>query len=172
MSREDPQIKLRLPEALRERIKTYADAHKRSMNAEIVRILEREFPEPWDMTGRVTELVEMMKFIRDGKARDQNVHRMAEIIKDTIEGIATGRVRGVDDEARQIIAHEWNEYQEELHKYDDRTSGYDQAEYQSLQRSGTTKKYVWPDGEIGPAQPKPKKGGGIPKDYDDPDFPD
>lgn len=142
------------------------------MNTEIVRILEREFPEPWDLTGRVTELVEMMKFIREGKDDDQNVHKMAEIIKETIEGIASGRVRGVDEEARKSIASEWNEYQEELLKYDDRTPGYDHIEYQSLQRAGNTAKYVWPDGEIGPKEPKREQGSGNPKDYDDPDFPD
>ena len=51
------QFQLRLPDGLRERIKTYAERHGRSMNAEIVRILEREFPEPWRIEDRVNELV-------------------------------------------------------------------------------------------------------------------
>ncbi|QGA57243.1 Arc family DNA-binding protein [Brucella sp. 2280] len=44
MSREDPQIKLRLPEALRDSIKAHAEANGRSMNAEIVARIE-EYPE-------------------------------------------------------------------------------------------------------------------------------
>lgn len=46
-----PQDKyvLRLPDGLRDRIKAYAERHGRSMNAEIVRVLEREFPAPADV---------------------------------------------------------------------------------------------------------------------------
>lgn len=44
MTREDPQIKLRLPADLRDRIKYMAQRNGRSMNAEIVRVLEDEFP--------------------------------------------------------------------------------------------------------------------------------
>lgn len=43
MSREDPQMKLRLPEALRERISASSASNKRSMNAEIVARLEGSF---------------------------------------------------------------------------------------------------------------------------------
>ncbi len=37
---------LRLPNGMRERIKGAAEENGRSMNAEIVRVLEREFPPP------------------------------------------------------------------------------------------------------------------------------
>jgi len=37
---------LRLPDGLRDRIKVYAQRHGRSMNTEIVRVLEEAFPEP------------------------------------------------------------------------------------------------------------------------------
>ncbi|MFC0246507.1 Arc family DNA-binding protein [Falsochrobactrum ovis] len=172
MSRVDAQIKLRLPEALRDRIKAYADAHKRSMNAEIVRILEKEFPEALDMTGQIEKLVEMLEFLRDGKANDQNVGTMAAIIQETIEGIVTGRVRGVDETARSYIETEWQRYQEDLLKNNDFNTSLDEEEVRSLYHSGTTAKYVWPDGEIGPKEQKRERGAGAPKDYDDPDFPD
>jgi plasmid stability protein len=42
---------LRLPDGLRDRIKASADAQGRSMNAEIVLVLEREFPDPWSVTS-------------------------------------------------------------------------------------------------------------------------
>lgn len=46
------QFQLRLPPGLRDRIKTYAEAHGRSTNAEIVRRLEREFPDPWSVASK------------------------------------------------------------------------------------------------------------------------
>lgn len=43
------QYMLRMPEGLRDRIKAKAEKHGRSMNAEIVQLLEREYPEPSDV---------------------------------------------------------------------------------------------------------------------------
>ena len=40
---------LRLPDGMRERIKERADRNGRSMNAEIVALLEREYPAPSDV---------------------------------------------------------------------------------------------------------------------------
>jgi plasmid stability protein len=43
------QYMLRMPEGLRDRIKVAAESNGRSMNAEIMRVLEREFPAPSDV---------------------------------------------------------------------------------------------------------------------------
>lgn len=43
MSREDPQMKIRLPEALKSRIEEASTTNNRSMNAEIVARLESSF---------------------------------------------------------------------------------------------------------------------------------
>lgn len=43
MSREDPQLRIRLPIELKEKIEETAKANNRSMNAEIVRRLESSF---------------------------------------------------------------------------------------------------------------------------------
>jgi hypothetical protein len=50
-----PQDKyvLRMPDGLRDRIKAYAERHGRSMNTEIVRVLEREFPEPLNWEDKI-----------------------------------------------------------------------------------------------------------------------
>lgn len=45
MSREDPQMKIRLPQELKEKILLSAGENNRSMNAEIVLRLESSFPE-------------------------------------------------------------------------------------------------------------------------------
>lgn len=43
MSREDQQLKIRLPAELKEKVELSAKAYKRSMNADIVARLERSF---------------------------------------------------------------------------------------------------------------------------------
>lgn len=48
-SRTQDQFIVRLPEGMRDRIKTAADKNGRSMNAEIVHVLEHAFPEPSDV---------------------------------------------------------------------------------------------------------------------------
>jgi hypothetical protein len=40
---------IRMPNGLRDRIKKKADDNNRSMNAEIVQLLDREYPEPRDV---------------------------------------------------------------------------------------------------------------------------
>lgn len=44
ISRDSDKFMLRLPDGLRDRIKAKADQNGRSMNAEIVQVLEREYP--------------------------------------------------------------------------------------------------------------------------------
>lgn len=48
-NRESDKFMLRLPDGLRDRIKAKADENNRSMNAEIVQLLEREYPAPTDV---------------------------------------------------------------------------------------------------------------------------
>ncbi|EHL7995321.1 Arc family DNA-binding protein, partial [Escherichia coli] len=43
MSREDPQLRIRLPVEVKEKIEISAKANKRSMNAEIVQRLDTSF---------------------------------------------------------------------------------------------------------------------------------
>ena len=43
------QFMLRLPDGLRDRIRAKAEKNGRSMNAEIVQLLESEYPEPSDV---------------------------------------------------------------------------------------------------------------------------
>ena len=48
MARSDPQINLRIPAGLKERIEAAAASNKRSMNAEIAERLEESFRDPPD----------------------------------------------------------------------------------------------------------------------------
>jgi len=148
------QYLLRLPAGLKDRIKSYADYQGRSMNEEIIRILEREFPEPVTASGSVHGLLDMVKIIAAGGPFDENIGNLADGIAELIEGIYSGRVEGVEPAARKEIEDMWTRYQEDLAKYGDGTE-YDDVELRSLELTGKTSKFVWPDGRVGPEYPKP-----------------
>lgn len=48
-SQKQDKFVLRMPDGLRDRIKDKADDNGRSMNAEIIQLLEREYPAPTDV---------------------------------------------------------------------------------------------------------------------------
>lgn len=63
MSREDPQMKLRLPADVRDRIKLAAEQNNRSLNAEILARLEDSFDgnqQLWDSVNRIADMMEGM----------------------------------------------------------------------------------------------------------------
>lgn len=56
---------LRLPDGLRDRIKAAAEANNRSMNAEIVGVLEEKFPAPRKVTAEsLKAIIRMLKRMR------------------------------------------------------------------------------------------------------------
>ena len=137
------QVSLRLPDGLRDRIKAYAEQHGRSMNNEIVRILEREFPEPFGIESRVAELIGLMGILRKG-VTDQQVERLAEELKETIAGIMSGRVQGVDEETRREIRdvyEYWKMKEREDRHY---LLHLDEEEEKQLNLYGNTEKFVIP----------------------------
>lgn len=152
------RFQIRLPPGLRDRIKAYAAYQGRSMNEEIVRILEREFPEPITASGSVSGLLEMVRIIASGAPFDEYVGKLANGIEELIEGIYSGRVEGIDPSARKEIEHMWTSYQEDLAKSGDGVE-YDDIETRSLELTGKTSKFVWPDGRVGPERPKPRSWG-------------
>lgn len=60
--RESDKFMLRLPDGMRGRIKAAADMNGRSMNAEIVNLLEQEFPAPKEdaIDRAAREVVELL----------------------------------------------------------------------------------------------------------------
>ena len=57
MSREDPQLKIRLPLELKEKITQSATDHGRSINSEVVARLEQSFDEPMAFDPTNAEMV-------------------------------------------------------------------------------------------------------------------
>ncbi|GAB2205940.1 hypothetical protein ROS1_27560 [Roseibium sp. ROS1] len=135
------QFQLRMPPGLRDRIKIYAELHGRSMNEEIVRLLEREFPEPWNVDSRISDLLKMLLVIRKGGS-DDRIIKLANELEETVRGIITGQVGGVDDEAIAAMDWRWQRYLEERMEDDRGLLNLDEEEEEQLSKSGTTAKFI------------------------------
>jgi hypothetical protein len=139
------QYLLRMPPGLRERIKAYADRHGRSLNEEIVRLLEREFPEPWPLHNQITSLIALSNALKETIGSD-DLNVLGDTLLKTVEGVASGRVLGVDDTTRSEVAewlNEWNSQFDEVQR-DDFEGGMDEQELATYNRVGTTAKFVDP----------------------------
>lgn len=146
------QFQLRLPPGLRDRIKRYAEYQGRSMNEEIVRILEREFPEPWVAGARVGELLDMISVLQRSGASEDGIAKLVDELKETVMGIYSGRIKGLDEETRERINQQYQEWCEREFEYaqDAAAMEYDEIEAISQSRTGRSEKYVHDDGTIGP----------------------
>jgi hypothetical protein len=142
-SSKQDQFVLRFPDGLRDRIKAYAEAHGRSMNAEIVRVLEREYPAPWSVYDRIDALLEITTALHRGAGFDEGIEKLVKSVQDTVEGILSGRVRDVDDEARDIIAERYDQYRTDINQMQ-LSFDYDEEELEQINRDGTTAKFVDP----------------------------
>jgi hypothetical protein len=143
---KNEQFQLRLPPGLRDRIKAYAERHGRSMNTEIVRILEREFPEPWSVNGRVAELLAMVRVLRGGVS-DTRIDELVTEIEDTVMGIMTGRVRGLNEDSLEGIKAIWERYSEQIEEDTQINMEMDPEEEEMFGISGSTAKYIHPNDE-------------------------
>jgi plasmid stability protein len=141
-SSKQDQFVLRMPDGLRARIKAYAQDHGRSMNAEIVRILEREFPEPWPIESRVSDLLGQLRILKAG-VTDVQIDRLTHEIEETVRGIFSGRVDGLSDEARSRMAELWQSYQEDLAKHALDYVDLDPEEEEQMYITGSTEKFVF-----------------------------
>lgn len=141
------RFQIRLPVGLRDRIKAYAERHGRSMNTEIVRVLEKEFPEPWPLERRVSELLAVVDVFKAGKVEAID-HLLSEFM-DTLLAVRTGRLKGLSDEERDRIDAAFESWREDQAKYDwiDQPE-LDQEEQEMFDRTGGTEKF---------AEPPPKK---------------
>lgn len=109
--RGSDQFPLRLPEGMRERIKAYADRHGRSMNAEIVRILEREFPAPLSLEARVQDLIGLVEVLRSQGATEEVIDRLNDELYEMLKGISVGRVKGIADDYRGNVRDQLAEWE-------------------------------------------------------------
>ncbi|MDT6940705.1 Arc family DNA-binding protein [Brucella pseudogrignonensis] len=145
-----PQDKyvLRLPDGLRDRIKAHADREGTSMNYEIVRVLEREWPEQWPLGKRLQELGDALSLLSAGKT-DPRVQQFITDFEETVHGIITGRVTDVDPETRDAVGELWSNYRErqaeiEADLYEPE---YSDEELRAMEVVGRPEKYAVPPPE-------------------------
>lgn len=142
------RFQIRLPLGLRDRIKAYAERHGRSMNTEIVRILEREFPPAPSIGERAKEILNVLAAFRQNPG-DENIEKLAEEIRDTFEGIVTGRIYGVSSEVKGAIQDAYFRFKEEEFETasEDQAGYYDAEEEENFQAVGRTEKFTVPGQE-------------------------
>ncbi|MBB2832326.1 UNVERIFIED_ORG: plasmid stability protein [Rhizobium esperanzae] len=139
------RFQIRLPAGLRDRIKAYAERHGRSMNTEIVRVLEREFPETWPLSVQITQLVSLSNALKE-TIDEEHLNQLGDTLLNTVKGVASGRVRGVDEATRESVAswlRDWEAEFDEVQR-DDFEMNLDEEELRTFNRVGTTSKFVDP----------------------------
>ncbi|PSH68550.1 hypothetical protein CU102_12360 [Phyllobacterium brassicacearum] len=142
------QYMLRLPDGLRDRIKAYAERRGTSINSEIVRVLERQWPEQWPINDRLSQLAEAVNVLAAGKS-DPRIAQFINDFEKTVEGIISGRVTGVDIETRESVVGLWEEYQRKRGEDEAETyqSEYDEEEDRTMSLIGRPEKYAIPPAE-------------------------
>lgn len=139
------QFQLRLPPGLRDRVKAYAERRGTSINTEIVRVLEREFPIQWPFKDRLRGLADAMSILSAGKD-DPRVNELIVAFKETVQGVVSGRVTGVPTETREAIESMWRRYQESEaeNEIESWQSEIDEEEARALEIIGRPDKYAIP----------------------------
>ncbi|WP_042778945.1 Arc family DNA-binding protein [Sinorhizobium fredii] len=149
------QYMLRFPDGLRDRIKAYAERVGTSINSEIVRVLEREFPEQWTVDNRLEELEKMLSILSAGRD-DPRLDEFVQKFEETVEGIVSGRVIGVDPETRDAVSNMWGLYKTReseaaLEEEQDAQMDYTEEELEAYGVTGRFEKYAVPP----PKKPDP-----------------
>lgn len=141
--RGDDQYMVRFPPGLRDRIKAYAEDHGRSINSEIIRVLEREFPEPLQIDTRITQMLGALQLLKAEGDTQHLIESLVSEVRETLEDIASGRVTDADEETRKKVQDglaRWKE--EEAEAFNDRFEmSLDDEEIESLNRTGRTEKF-------------------------------
>ncbi|RVG20274.1 Arc family DNA-binding protein [Sinorhizobium meliloti] len=151
------QYMLRLPDGLRDRIKAYSERMGTSINSEIVRVLEREFPEQWPIDDRLNELAKMLDILSAGRG-DPRLDTFIDRFKETVDGIVSGRVTGVDAETRESVRELWQAYRSReseaaYEEAQDAQTDYTEEELEAFDLTGNHEKYAVPP----PKKPTPMK---------------
>jgi hypothetical protein len=139
------QYQLRLPQDLRDRIRHYAERQGRSMNAEIVRVLEREYPRQPSMSESFSRLLSQIDVLRNSKSNNE-VIKFVNDFHNTIEGMISGRVTNVDIETQEEIMNAWKDYKARVYEesVDIENSRYELDEVESMRITGAPEKYAIP----------------------------
>ncbi len=141
-------IAVPLPRDLADRIRAYAARQGSSMDDEVIRLLEREFPPQWHVDGRLEELGKMLDILSAGRS-DPRLDEFVTKFEETVKGIITGRVMGVDAATREAVTDLWRSYKsrEEEAAFEeevDEQSELPEEELRVLELTGSTEKFAVP----------------------------
>ncbi len=140
------EVPVSIPDALMGRIAAYAKRQGRTPNEEINRLLEREYPEQWDVDDRMEYLAEMLAILKGGTS-DSRIDHFIREVRDTVEGVMSGRVKGVTPQARGDVESLWQRYQERSAEdayYESAEYEYDEEETRMSGKIGRPEKLAEP----------------------------
>ncbi|NTG12669.1 Arc family DNA-binding protein [Agrobacterium rhizogenes] len=99
---------VRLPDGMRERIKTKADRAGMSMNEAIVWVLEKEFPAPVTLDERLRDLANFVSMLKDSKDTYAGVDDLIAEIEATLNALPGDVPSGFADMVHQRLEY-WRE---------------------------------------------------------------
>lgn len=137
------QYMVRFPPGLRDRIKAYAERRGTSINSEIIRILERHFPEPWPVEKRLDDLMTMLSML-ESEFGGTRLDQFVDDVEKTVRGIISGRVRGLDVETRERVRSLYEAWKEAELRHGDDEDDLDDEEAEAMARIGFPEKYSDP----------------------------
>ena len=115
------------------------------MNTEIVRILEREFPEPRNLERRVYELLDLVGVLTAG-ADHERVGKLVDGLEETIRLMANGQVKGIDSKLQEQLLWRLEHLDEErLKDAATEEAELDDEEIEERWRTGKTTKHAEPN---------------------------
>lgn len=100
----DPQFKLRLPAALKERIENAASENNRSINAEIVAALEEKFPLRVSIDEFFETWMKWLNSTKDRKQQEEAIVEADEFLKEKVRpGVYVWLENIGDDEPYKVV---------------------------------------------------------------------
>ncbi|SKA26479.1 hypothetical protein SAMN05428963_11084 [Consotaella salsifontis] len=86
------------------------------MNEEIIRTLEKEYPEPWPLDVRLRDIATLMGAFRKVRGYEGAIDAIAEQILETAEAIANGQVPEVDGDVRKHMRRDLAKWRDQIYK--------------------------------------------------------
>ena len=118
-SREQDKFVVRLPDGMRERIKSKADRAGMSMNEAIVWCLDSFFPAPQTFDDRMHELAEMVAILKEDGRENEALDNMIHKVHETLRDIQTRKLKTPPDFKGEILErlNQWDEERYERERY-------------------------------------------------------
>lgn len=101
-SQNQDKFVLRLPDGMRDRIKTAAEINNRSMNAEIVATLEEKYPAPSPADAIRAAFTELLNTIRSESPNNEMLAKAIDHINSTMDAVGKDTANAI---ALEAVSH-------------------------------------------------------------------